>query len=98
MILPEAVAKARYGQRLTIAALSALEKSNSPEGVVEVRVLHDGTHGVELNRYIMVRDGGISPMASDMKAALRHQASRKKPYWGLTEDINGGTSDCDDPP
>ena len=49
LILTEAEAKKRYGSRLTIAALSALEKSTSPDGLVEVRVLHDGTNGVELN-------------------------------------------------
>ena len=80
LIMAESEAKKRYGARLTIAALSALEKGMSPEGLVDVRVLHDGTNGVSVNRFIRVRDGGISPTAADMKAALRRQSGRKRPY------------------
>ena len=87
VIMAEPEARRKYGGRLTMAALSALEKSTSEDGLVEVRVLHDGTNGVDLNRFILVKDGGISPMAADMKTALRHQAARQRPYWGLTADI-----------
>ena len=52
------MAKERYGDRLAVASLSALEKSVAEDGEVEVRVLLDGTHGVDTKRYIKVLDGG----------------------------------------
>ena len=87
--MPEAEAKAKCGDRLAIASLAALEKAVSEDGVVEVRVLHDGTHGVDTNRYILVLYGGISPTAQDLKRVLRHQASRNVPHFGLTVDVEG---------
>ena len=68
LILPESVARERYGDRLTIASLTALEKKGVDEdGDIEVRVLHDGTHGVDVNRSILILDGGVNPIASDIK-------------------------------
>ena len=80
LIMTEAEARKRYGTRLTIAALSALEKSTYPEGLVKVRVFHDGTNGASVNRFIQMRHGGISPMAADMKATLHQQSERRRPY------------------
>ena len=53
-----AAARARYGDRLTIASLSVLEKGTTEDAVVEVRVIHDGTKGVHVNNLIKVLDGG----------------------------------------
>ena len=89
LVLPEAVARERYGDRLAVASLAALEKSVTEDGVTEVRVLHDGTHGVDTNRYIRVLDGGTSPTAQDLKTCMRHQAGRKRPHIGATLDIKG---------
>ena len=85
--MPLALAKQRYGDRLAIASLAALEKCRTEEGEIEVRVIHDGTHGVDVNRYILVLDGGLSPLASDMKAAMRTQAATGVPHCGLTVDV-----------
>ena len=89
LVLPEAVARERYGDRLAVASLAALEKSVTEDGETEVRVLHDGTHGVDANRYILVLDGGTSPTAQDLKTCMRHQAGRKRPHVGATLDIRG---------
>ena len=89
LVLPEAEARARYGDRLTIASLSALEKGTDEDGETEVRVLHDGTHGVDTNKYIKVLDGGLSPIARDMKTSMRMQAARGTPHCGVTVDVEG---------
>ena len=62
-ILEEPDARARYGERLTIASLGAVEKGTAPDGSTEVRVIHDGTHGVDINRFIKVQDGTVFPTA-----------------------------------
>ena len=77
----------RYGGRLAIASLAALEKGTDEGGELEVRALHDGTHGVSTNRFIKVLDGGTSPMAMDLKTCLRLQAARRRPHCGLTVDV-----------
>ena len=48
--LEEAVAHTLYGARLTIASLGAIEKGTRDDGTTEVRVIHDGTHRVDVNR------------------------------------------------
>ena len=45
--------------------------------------------GVGVNRFIKVLDGAVFPLAPDVKAALRHQSTRGKPFWGLTVDVKG---------
>ena len=75
----KAAAKAKYGDRQTVASLSALQKGVSEDGEVEVRVLHDGTNGVDTNRYICVLDGGYNPTAQDLKACMRHQGFGREP-------------------
>ena len=89
LALPEAEARARYGDRLAIASLAALEKGVDGDGDVDVRVLHDGTNGVNVNRFIKVLDGGTSPTAQDLKATTRLQASTGLPHLGVTIDVEG---------
>ena len=55
---------------------------------MEFCVLHDGTHGVDTNRYILVMDSGSSPQAPDIKATMRHQSAKKVPHCGLTVDVD----------
>ena len=74
---------------MTIASLAAIEKGLVEDGSVEVRVIHDGTHGVDVNRFICVLDGGLNPIASDNKAAHRLQLARGAPHFGLTVDVKG---------
>ena len=54
-----------------------------------MRVLQHGTHGVDANRYNLILDGGINHIASDIKTAMRMQASRGRPHFGLTVDLRG---------
>ena len=86
-IMSEAQARREYGDRLTIASLGALEKGVGSDGVMEIRIIHDGTHKVPVNDKIRVRDGGIFPTAPDLKLALREQAATGRPHFGLTADI-----------
>ena len=85
--MPEAEGRRRYGERFTIASLSALEKGVDEGGETEVRVLSDGTHGVDTNKYIKVLDGGLSPIARDLKTSMRMQAARGIPHCGVTVDV-----------
>ena len=73
--------------RLAIASLGAIEKGTLPDGTADVRVIHDGTHGVDVNRYIKVRDGSMFPTAADLKDCLRTQAETGLPHLGLTLDV-----------
>ena len=48
-----------------------------------VRVLHDGSHGVDTNWYTVVLDGGWLPFARGLKASMRMQAARGvTALWG----------------
>ena len=76
LVLQLAQAKARFGSRLTIASLNALEKSVDEDGLVTVRIIHDGTTGVDLNRYIKGLDACNFPLAPDIKAVTRLQSAR----------------------
>ena len=89
LVLPEATAREWYGDRLTIASLSALEKGENDKGEQEVRIIHDDTTGVDVNKYILVLDGGLNPVASDLKTALRLQAARSCRHFGLAVDVRG---------
>ena len=59
--------------------------------MIEVRILHDGTNGVGVNKFILVRDGGWSPLAQDVKTCMRYQAARNTPHVGLAGDVEGRT-------
>ena len=89
IILPEAEAKARYGSRLTIASLNALQKDVAEGGTVTVRVLHDGTTGVDTNRYVQVRDACLYPLVPGIKMAMRYQSASGKRFGVLLVDVSG---------
>ena len=57
--------------------------------MVTVRIIHDGTKGIDLNRFIKVRDACNFPLAPDIKAVLRLQSARGLPYFGLVVDVSG---------
>ena len=86
LVMSESDARATYGDRLTIASLGAIEKGMGSDGLTEVRIIHDGTNGIDLNRYTCVRDGGLSPVASDLKAVMRMQAASGQPHIGAAID------------
>ena len=70
--LTEEQAKARY-PNLAVASLGASKKENST-GESTARVLFDGTHGIDVNRRIRVRDQERGPIAADVKRFLREKA------------------------
>ena len=72
-------AREKYGDRLTVASLSALEKKVGDDGTREIRILHDGTNGVDLNRFILVLDAVPCPMAADLQASMRQMPDERAP-------------------
>ena len=76
-------ALARWGCRLRLAALAAIEKKDS----VDVRVVYDGTHGVLTNFGIRVRDHVRNPTAVDVKAWLAELARNPGPRFGIAYDV-----------
>jgi hypothetical protein len=77
-------ARARYGARLRVAAMGALEQSNG-----EFRMIHDGTHGAQVNAAIRVRDQEGCPAAHDLVAALDHEIAQGTPQlFALALDIS----------
>ena len=80
-------ARREYAQKLTFASLGAISKGERADGSLEVRIVHDGTNKVDVNKYIRVRDSTPFPLAADIMRVLRHQSGAKRPYFGLTVDV-----------
>ena len=76
-----------YGNRLAIASLGAIEKGTRADGTTEVRIIHDGTHAVDVNKYIRVQDSIPFPTAPDLARVLRQVASSGKQYFAFTADV-----------
>ena len=87
LVLSETEAIAKYGTKLAIASLAALEKGTDADGKVEVRIIHDGTNGVDVNRFIKVNDGSCCPTAADIKRVMQAQRASGLPHFGLTLDV-----------
>ena len=75
--LPEALQ--RFGKKLAVASLGAIEKKDG-----SYRVVHDGTHGVAVNSAIRVRDQIRSPGAGELRTLLQELQG---PCFGLTGDV-----------
>jgi hypothetical protein len=59
-------ARAKYKQRLHVAALATLE-----QGSDSWRIVHDGTHGIAVINRVKVRDQISAPTGCDLEAAMR---------------------------
>ena len=66
--MSEKEAKERYAGRLAVAALGAVPKEL---GTKKVRLIHDGTYSVDVNRRIRVLDKMRFPLIDDAAAILR---------------------------
>ena len=88
LVLDENVAVERYGPRLTVASLAAITKCVREDGSVELRIVHDGTHGVKLNTSMKVLDHVAHPSADDVQQAMRECLDAKIPFYGATADVN----------
>ena len=71
--IPLSEAIASYGPKLSIASLGAIEKKDG-----SYRVVHDGTHGVNINAKIR------NPTAGDLCSVLKYMPQAA---FGLTGDI-----------
>ena len=67
--MSESEARARFGPELVVASLGALVKGGAGDDV-KIRLLYDGTHGVQVNERIRVRDRDRMPSAPDLKRVL----------------------------
>ena len=72
--------------KLCISSLGAVTKTDSVGVVTGLRIVMDGTHGVEVNSRIRVRDQDQCPIAADVKRVQRAQA-REAACWGLAVDV-----------
>ena len=63
-------------------------KGTKDDGSVEVRVVHDGTNGVEVNEQIKVMDYVPCLAASDVQAVMREAKWSGMPFYALTADVN----------
>ena len=73
--LSEQEAKKKLRGRLAVAALGAVPKE---VGTTKVRLIHDGTYSVDVNRRIRVRDRMRFPLIDDAAAALRQVEEEKR--------------------
>ena len=58
--------------------MGAVAKTDSAGVVTGLRIVMDGTHGVEVNSRIRVRDQDQCPIAADVKRVQRAQAKRQQ--------------------
>ena len=72
---------------LVIASMGALRKEGATPEEYTARVLFDGTRSVPINSRIRLRDQERSPIAADLKRALRERSARKEPSMAITADI-----------
>ena len=90
--LSEQEAKLKY-PGLVVASLGA-NKKEKPAGVITARVLHDGTNGTSVNRRIQLRDQERSPIAPDIKRAMREKALLGERSFALTADVKKHIAKC----
>ena len=74
-----------YGDTLNIASTAAIAKKGRTD---EVRVLYDGTHGLDLNPGIRVRDQVRCPVAADGKVVLGEMGDEGGPHYSLNIDFS----------
>ena len=87
-VVTEAEAKRRFGSKLSIASLAAIEKGVNEDGSTDVRIVHDGTNGVGINGRIKVLDYVAHPGSIDVQGALRYCQDSGLPYYGVTADVS----------
>ena len=83
----EAKARARFLD-LVVASLGA-QRKDKPNGVISARVLFDGTHGLAVNTRTRICDQERSPIAADLKRAMKEKAELGQPTFALTADVSG---------
>ena len=74
-----------YGEDLLIAGTGAIAKKGRTD---EVRVIFDGSHGIDLNPGIKVPDQVKFPVAADGKAIMTEIADEGGPHFSLHIDFS----------
>ena len=81
--LSEAEARKRFGERLRVASLAAIPKDESA-----VRVLFDGTHSVQVNNEINIKDRLEFPSPAELAHIMEHmQQSQAGVVLAIAADI-----------
>jgi hypothetical protein len=78
----EVDARREYGSNLLIAPIGAIEKADA-----SFRVIHDGTHKVQVNPRIRARDQHKCPGTGELKTVMRSSMKACKSVFGLTGDV-----------
>ena len=63
------------------------ERTN-PQEKFQHASFFDGTHGLSVNTRTRIRDHERSPVASDLKRAMREKACQDEPTFALTADVS----------
>ena len=82
----EADARVRFLD-LVVASLGA-QRKDKPNGVISERVLFDGTRGLAVNTRTRIRDQKRSPIAADLKRAMKEKTELGKSTFALTADVS----------
>ena len=72
---------------LTIVSMGAVSKVATPTKAEDIRLVMDGTNGVELNPRTRQRDQDRCPTAADVKRHQRAQAKERRRPLGLAVDV-----------
>ena len=86
-VIKRTEAQAKEFEGLVIASMRVLRKEGATPEEDTARVLLDGTRSVPINSRIRVRDQERSPIAADLKRALRQRSARKESSMAITADI-----------
>ena len=81
--VPHCVAEEEYGEHLVVAALGALEKSET-----SFSVIHDGTHKAHVNQRIVPRDQLRTPGVPEVRVVLFRERAAGGARLGLTGDVS----------
>ena len=85
-------AQLQSGDRFRVVVLGALVKGTDTQRAPVVRVLHDGTRGINVNTHIKVQDQDAGSLNADIKRVLRVQAVSKELAVSLKFDKKTGAS------
>jgi hypothetical protein len=70
-----------WGDNIAIASIAAIQERE------KIRIIHDGTHGVQVNHRIRVRDFCPMPSAAEKRLILQELRNRKKVGFTLLGDV-----------
>ena len=81
------MAKKLFGEKLAIASLAAVQKGTRPDGSVEIRIVQDGTHGININSSIEVLNHVAHPAANDVQRILQECMDSGVPHYAAVANV-----------